>query len=124
MAKPSLYIRRGNIGVVTIMKSNAVQKLPVRKEPQNSMTTRPDEGFGPAGVGHPHSEIGWNGSSGRQLRMYTEEEVSEMLQVSLSQLRKWRMKGNRGSDQGPPFKKIGRLVRYAEQGLLDYINTR
>jgi hypothetical protein len=56
------------------------------------------------------------------LRMYTEEEVSEMLQVSLSQLRKWRMKNNQSKDQGPPFKKIGRLVRYPEQGLMDYIN--
>jgi transposase-like protein len=52
--------------------------------------------------------------------MYTEEEVSQILRVPLSQLRKWRMKANRGSEQGPPFKKIGRLVRYPEQALLDY----
>ena len=57
------------------------------------------------------------------LRLYTEEQVSEMLQVSLSQLRKWRMKKN-GNSKGPPFKKIGRLVRYPAQGLLEYINTR
>jgi hypothetical protein len=56
------------------------------------------------------------------LRMYTEEEVSEMLQISLSQLRKWRMKENQDNGQGPPFKKIGRLVRYPESGLLAYIN--
>jgi len=56
------------------------------------------------------------------LRMYTEDEVSEMLQISLSQLRKWRMKHSRNKSQGPPFKKIGRLVRYPEQGLLDYVN--
>jgi len=54
--------------------------------------------------------------------MYTEDEVSEMLQISLSQLRKWRMKHSRNKSQGPPFKKIGRLVRYPAQGLLDYVN--
>ena len=56
------------------------------------------------------------------LRMYTEEEVSEMLQVSLSQLRKWRMKENQESGQGPPFRKMGRLVRYPERGLVTFIN--
>jgi Helix-turn-helix domain len=45
-----------------------------------------------------------------------------MLQISLSQLRKWRMKENQDNGQGPPFKKIGRLVRYPESGLLAYIN--
>jgi hypothetical protein len=56
------------------------------------------------------------------LRMYTEAQVSEMLQVSLSHLRKWRMKQNSGKPQGPPFKKVGRLVRYPERGLYAYIN--
>jgi len=56
------------------------------------------------------------------LRMYTEEQVSEILQVSLSQLRKWRMKCNREKQLGPPFKKIGRLVRYPEDGLQAFIN--
>jgi len=54
--------------------------------------------------------------------MYTEEQVSEILQVSISQLRKWRMKQHQNSGEGPPFRKIGRLVRYPEQGLLAYIN--
>jgi len=63
-----------------------------------------------------------NGHEVLSLRMYTEEQVSEMLQVSLSQLRKWRMKRNRGKQQGPPFKKIGRLVRYPEEALQAYIN--
>ena len=56
------------------------------------------------------------------LRMYTEEQVSEILQVSLSQLRKWRMKSNLEKHLGPPFKKIGRLVRYPEDGLQIFIN--
>ena len=45
------------------------------------------------------------------LRMYTEEQVAEMLQVSLTQLRKWRVKKNGSKQLGPPFRKIGRLVR-------------
>jgi len=70
-------------------------------------------------VRHPHHK---NGSVNQALRMYTEEEVSEILQVSLSQLRKWRMKKNRGDGQGPPFRKIGRLVRYPGLRLQAYIN--
>ncbi len=56
------------------------------------------------------------------LRMFTEEQVAELLQVSLSKLRKWRMKSSEKDEQGPPFKKIGRLVRYPEAGLQAYIN--
>jgi hypothetical protein len=55
-------------------------------------------------------------------RMYTEEEVSVIIQVSLSQLRKWRMKGNSRRVDGPPFKKIGRMVRYPAKALDAYIN--
>jgi hypothetical protein len=55
-------------------------------------------------------------------RMYTEEEVAGMLQVSMSQLRKWRMKRHLGKQQGPPFRKLGRLVRYPEKALQAYIN--
>lgn len=66
---------------------------------------------------------GSNGHDAEQsLRMYTEEQVAEMLQVSLSQLRKWRMKQHEGQRQGPPFRKIGRLVRYPEAALRAYIN--
>ena len=55
-------------------------------------------------------------------RMYTEEEVAVIIQVSLSQLRKWRMKGNARRVDGPPFKKIGRMVRYPANALDVYIN--
>jgi len=64
----------------------------------------------------------WNGHEPVSLRLYTEEQVSEMLQLSLSQLRKWRMKCNQGKQLGPPFKKIGRLVRYPERSLQTYVN--
>lgn len=55
------------------------------------------------------------------LRMYTEEEVSAILRVSLSQLRKWRMKQNPKRLEGPPFKKIGRMVRYPAKALRNYV---
>jgi hypothetical protein len=61
-------------------------------------------------------------NEGNHLRMYTEEEVSAMLRVSLSQLRKWRIKRNKGRVDGPPFKKVGRLVRYPERALQAYID--
>lgn len=61
-------------------------------------------------------------SDGVRPRMYTEEEVAVIIQVSLSQLRKWRMKGNARRVDGPPFKKIGRMVRYPANALDAYIN--
>lgn len=63
-----------------------------------------------------------NGNTDQLLRMYTEHEISEILQVSLSQLRKWRMRKQHGNTQGPPFRKIGRLVRYSGTALRAYIN--
>jgi hypothetical protein len=74
----------------------------------------------PQSVGASHSG---NGHKVQSLRMYTEEQVANMLQVSLSQLRKWRMKRNGAKQEGPPFRKIGRLVRYPEGALLAYINS-
>ena len=61
-------------------------------------------------------------ADGVEPRMYTEEEVSVIIQVSLSQLRKWRMKGNSRRVDGPPFRKIGRMVRYPAKALDAYIN--
>lgn len=65
-----------------------------------------------------------NGYGDPWLRMFTEEEVSVLLRVSLSQLRKWRMKKNWANAQGPPFRKIGRLVRYPGYALRAYINEQ
>jgi hypothetical protein len=61
-------------------------------------------------------------TEGNHMRMYTEEEVAAMLRVSLSQLRKWRIKRNKGRVDGPPFRKVGRLVRYPERALQAYID--
>lgn len=107
------------------MKSGALRRgaqvLPGREEASHSAsaTVAADKGFQPQSVGE--SRRG-NGHADPWLRMYTEEEVSELLQVSLSQLRKWRMKKNQGNGQGPPYKKIGRLVRYPGRGLQAYVN--
>jgi|SRR5664279_925643 len=72
----------------------------------------------------PHNVSLWQSKQSEgstALQMYTEEQVSAMLQVSLSQLRKWRMK-SAPTHLGPPFRKVGRLVRYPKQALEDYIN--
>jgi len=78
------------------------------------------EGFRPQPV--PFHEV--NAHETMSLRMYTEQQVAEILQVSLSQLRKWRMKNNHQKEQGPPFRKIGRLVRYPERALMEYVNRK
>lgn len=108
------------------MKSNAVRK-PITQNLRDQVSHAPanpqgvHRGFGPEAV---RQSPNGNGAQHYLLRMYTEEEVSEMLQISLSQLRKWRMKQNRHGAQGPPFKKIGRLVRYPERSLMEYINGK
>jgi outer membrane biosynthesis protein TonB len=107
------------------MKNNALRKelltAPEKEQENREPVRRPEEGkgFRPRSAGPPHLN---NGHADQALRMYTEEEVSEILQVSLSQLRKWRMKKNHANGYGPPFKKIGRLVRYPRQSLQAYIN--
>lgn len=101
------------------MKSNALRRdndePTAQADNGSSNRSTPSDGFRPMSV---------RDSYHRSLRMYTEEEVSEMLRVSVSQLRKWRMKQNQGSTQGPPFRKIGRLVRYPEEALMEYVNKK
>jgi hypothetical protein len=58
------------------------------------------------------------------LQMYTEHQVSRLLQISLSQLRKWRMQPKAAGSEGPPFRKIGRLVRYPAWALRDFVNGK
>ena len=45
-----------------------------------------------------------------------EKQVSERYQVSIAWLRKCRMTGN----GGPPFRKFGAMVRYAEKDLEEW----
>ena len=100
------------------MRTNAARKAQGSETFQYDDGAQPEKAFGPARSeqAQPPRLL--------TLRMYTEEEVSAILKVSLSQLRKWRMARNSRKAQGPPFKKIGRLVRYPEQALLEYINGK
>lgn len=105
------------------MKSNAVRRE--TQETAGNQRGHDASGNGPRSNSRDHSirpPSHTNGNTDHLLRMYTEEEVSEMLQVSLSQLRKWRMRKEPGATQGPPFRKIGRLVRYPGIALEAYIN--
>jgi Helix-turn-helix domain len=103
------------------MKSNALRKEaqePPGKQPGPNNARDSGQPFQPRSVRTVQRQSGTN----QLLRMYTEEEVSEILQVSLSQLRKWRMRKHQSSGEGPPFRKIGRLVRYSGIALQAYIN--
>jgi len=81
-------------------------------------TQSPNDGFGP----RPVNAVRFSGEHDqRELRTYTEKQVAGILQVSRSQLRKWRMGWSRGRKEGPPFKKLGRMIRYPESGLRAYI---
>ena len=78
----------------------------------------PGEGFRARSV---HAYASSNEHAELELRTYTEVQVADMLQVSRSQLRKWRMGWKRGRPEGPPFKKMGRIIRYTESGLRAYL---
>lgn len=95
-------------------------KQPHGAEPQAVSASAQPRLMSPTDAGKGHNGNGHHGE--QPLRMYTDEQVAEILQVSLSQLRKWRMKQHEGRYQGPPFRKIGRLVRYPEGPLRAYIN--
>ena len=50
--------------------------------------------------------------------MYNEQQTAEILGCTVSALRKWRMLG-----KGPAYRKIGRLVRYADADLAEYLDA-
>jgi len=87
------------------------QPIPLAPGLNNSVASGPGElkqAFEPRSISFPQRR---NGHEVLSLKMYTDEEVAQMLQVSLSQLRKRRMKRNRGKQPGPPFKKIALSAR-------------
>lgn len=51
-------------------------------------------------------------------RLMTQEEVAEYLSISPANLERWRCYGG-----GPPYIKIGRLVRYRYSDLRAYIES-
>jgi Helix-turn-helix domain len=106
------------------VKTSALQRQQTQSE-QESLGPRlnlgnPTEPLPPGRIESPILFVSQTG--GEHMRMYTEEEVAPMLRVSLSQLRKWRIKRNKGRVDGPPFRKVGRLVRYPERALQAYID--
>jgi hypothetical protein len=49
-------------------------------------------------------------------RLVTEKQASQRMSVSVALLRKWRRMGG-----GPPYCKLGSLVRYSEADLMVFI---
>jgi len=52
-------------------------------------------------------------------RFLTECEVSELTQISLATLRRWRLE-----NRGPKYHKFGSLVRYGEEELTRWEQTQ
>ena len=52
------------------------------------------------------------------MQLLTENQASEILNCTTAALRRWRRE-----KRGPDFIKIGRLVRYRESDLNDFIDT-
>ncbi len=50
--------------------------------------------------------------------LLTEAQTAEILNVSMRTLQAWRLK-----DQGPPFVRFGRSIRYRRDQLLDWISA-
>jgi len=55
---------------------------------------------------------------GYGIRLYSEKEAAEMLNISVKTLQAWRFKGN-----GPRYYKLGRCVRYKIEDLEDFLNN-
>lgn len=49
--------------------------------------------------------------------LLNETQLSEMLQVSLACLRRWRLRG-----EGPEYKKVGPLVRYRHEAVVQWVD--
>lgn len=50
--------------------------------------------------------------------LLTENQVSEILQVTLACLRRWRLRG-----EGPQYLKMGPLVRYRPGDVAEWLST-
>ncbi len=50
------------------------------------------------------------------MHLLTETEVSGLLNCTKSALRRWRLEGS-----GPTFVRVGRLIRYDESDLTEYV---
>jgi predicted DNA-binding transcriptional regulator AlpA len=52
-------------------------------------------------------------------RLFSEQQAAQILRVTVKALQKWRVTG-----AGPRFVKMGRLVRYTEDTLEEFIQKR
>ena len=50
------------------------------------------------------------------MRLFTERETSELLKCTIAALRRWRRER-----RGPRFVKLGRLIRYRDSDLEDFV---
>jgi predicted DNA-binding transcriptional regulator AlpA len=50
--------------------------------------------------------------------LLNETQVSEKIQVSLACLRRWRLRG-----EGPPYVKVGPLVRYRPEAIAEWLEA-
>lgn len=53
---------------------------------------------------------------GGTMRLLTERETSELLKCTVAALRRWRRER-----RGPRFVKLGRLIRYRDSDLEDFV---
>lgn len=51
--------------------------------------------------------------------LYTETEFSELTGIPVMTLKTWRSR-----EQGPPYVKIGRLVRYSRKTVMQFIDNQ
>lgn len=53
------------------------------------------------------------------IKLFTTKETADLLGLKSNSLEIWRLQG-----KGPKFRKIGRLVRYAESDILEYLDSQ
>jgi predicted DNA-binding transcriptional regulator AlpA len=81
-----------------------------------------DQWAGASGMGPAAPDIRGNRMSAR-IRLLTEQEVAEMLSLSVTTLRSMRSRNRLKEARDPiPFIKIGRIVRYNEDEILQYLD--
>jgi hypothetical protein len=69
-------------------------------------------------VSNSYNEDIMNANQSLPDRLLNEHETAEILQVKVSTLRSWRVKGS-----SLQFCRIGRSVRYAPQDLYDFVEA-
>ena len=66
-----------------------------------------------------HEDHSSNNAEHSQMELLTEKQLAKYLAITLSCCRKWRL-----LNEGPPFLKIGRLVRYQTNDVHEWLSKR